>query len=228
MKKIIVYSFLLFGSASESLWAQDARIIRTPEEQKELFGYCEKPELMKKLKFSSEMADKVGEIDFWGRVQKLSVEANTNDAYATPKEVDQEVLKKYKAIRLNDDQLKALIDFKHALMSNPSACAITTLTHYRLFDTLSNQQAILMYKTKYRKSLLTKAGINGRQADGLIEIEIWKQKESVLIAAIPEADFNRIRKTVALHIERERKFRVIGLSEEQLELVSQFFDQNFL
>ena len=217
---------MFLGYATGNLRAQG--IVLTPEEQRELFGYCEKPELMKKLKFSLEMADKVGEIDYWARVQQISIEANTNDAFATRGELEQDVIKKYKAIRLSDDQLKALIDFKRERLSKADPCTVISLSINHSFDTLSPQRALQMYKVKYRKTLIEKLVINGRQADMLFEIEVWKQKESLSIGNIPIADFNRIRKTVAMYSEREKRNRAVDLTDEQMDAVIQFFNQHQL
>ncbi|MCA6451236.1 MAG: hypothetical protein IM584_07510 [Chitinophagaceae bacterium] len=105
---------------------------------------------------------------------------------------------------------------------------MTVLQPNPVFDTLNAQKALLLYKTKYRKQLIEKLGVNGRQADMLLEIEVWKQKEAATIATIPEADFNRIRKTVAMYAERQRRWKVVGIGEEQFEPMTQFFSQNTL
>ena len=226
MKQIAKCGVLFFVYTISHLQAQEITPKWTPEEKKELFGYCDKPDLIKQLKFSPEMADKVGEIDFWATVQQISITANTNEVYATFGELDKEVIKKYKAIKLSDDQLKALLDFKQDRMKNTKSCAIITLTPNHIFDTLTQPKAIQLYKTKIRKPLIDKTAINGRQADMLFEIEIWKQKEALTIALLPLSDFNRIRKTVAMYEERARRFRVVGLAGEQLEGAIEYFDQH--
>ena len=210
--------------ASSGLLAQESLVSRSPEEQKELFGYCEKTGLMKQLKISAETADKIGQINYWATVNKLKIEANTNDTFATPNEVEEEVIKKYKALRLSGDQLKGLLD-KRGSSGSMEPCAIITLTFNRLYDTLSKPQMLQLYKTRYRKPLIDKAGINGRQADMMFEVEVWKQKEALNIAAIPFADFSRIRKTVEMYNERERRYRVIGLTDQQIETAIDFFTQ---
>lgn len=227
LRKVAFLLFVMIISfpGASNLLAQDAAPVRTPEELKELFGYCEKTDLIKQLKFSPEMADKVGEIDYWSRLQQVSLDANTNTVFATAGELREEVNKKYKAIRLSDEQFKALIDFKRARLSNPNPCAVIELNTLHIFDTLPVPRALLMYKSKYRKMLIDKLGINGRQADMIFETEVWKQKESLNTAAIPVADFNRIRKTVAMYAEREKRYRALSLSEEQVDAVIQFFTQ---
>jgi hypothetical protein len=220
---LVLFSALLGGN---SVHAQGAPVKWTPEEQKELFNYCEKPELIRQLKISADIADKIGEIDNWALLQKLSVAANTNEAYATPREVDEDALKKYKALRLSADQVKTLVDLKRARTENPSPCAAITFSYNRVFDTLSPQRALVLYKTPYRKLLIDKLGINGRQADMLFETEIWKQKEALNIAAIPENDFNRIRRTVAMNNQRESRYRATGLNDEQIAATIQFFTEH--
>ncbi len=228
MRKYIkypVYLFLLHIIAVSS-FAQTGSPKWTPEEQKELFGYCEKPVLVKKLGLSEELVEKIGEIDLWATLQKISVEANTNETYATPGEVEEDVIKKYKALRLSGDQLKALTDRRRDGQANPKPCAVTSFTYSRYFDTIAQPRLVLLYKTPYRKMLIDKIGINGRQADQVFETEAWKQKEALSIAAIPETNFNRVRKTVTMNQQREHRYKVIGLTEEQIQATLQFFTEN--
>ena len=92
MKKKLwsILTFCLFSAAilNAQKW--------TPEEQLELFGYCEKGLLMKELGISEETANKIGQINYWATLQKLKIEANTNDTFVTANEVNQEVLKSTK------------------------------------------------------------------------------------------------------------------------------------
>ena len=74
--------------------------------------------------------------------------------------------------------------------------------------------------------LETLKGINGRQADQLFETEVWKQKESWTISAIPAADFNRVKRTVSMYNEREHRYKAIGLSDDQIVIAIQFFDEH--
>jgi len=225
-EKRLICIIVFLVTAVVTIQAQDNNISRTPLEQRELFGYCEKPELIKQLKFSPEMADRVGEIDYWLQLQLLKFADNTNDTFATPKEVQDEVIKKYKAMHLSSDQIKALLDFKKERQANPPPCAVITLSYNAIFDTMATARALLLYKTPFRKSLIEKAAVNGRQADQLFEIEVWKQKEAAAIAKISPTDFNRIRKTVAMYTERERRIRTIGLSEEQVNAAILFFNEH--
>jgi len=225
-EKRLICIIVFLVTAVVTIQAQDNNISRTPLEQRELFGYCEKPELIKQLKFSPEMADRVGEIDYWLQLQLLKFADNTNDTFATPREVQDEVIKKYKAMHLSSDQIKALLDFKKERQANPPPCAVITLSYNAIFDTIPTARALVLYKTPFRKSLIEKAAVNGRQADQLFEIEVWKQKEAAAIAKISPTDFNRIRKTVAMYTERERRIRTIGLSEEQVNAAILFFNEH--
>jgi hypothetical protein len=198
----------------------------TPDEQKELYGYCDKQALIQQLKIAPETADKIGELDHWARLQLLSVEANTNEAYATPNEVEADLVKKYKGLRLSSDQLKFLTDRRQ--QGPMSGCAVTTLIADPRYDTIVAARFIQQYKALYRKQLIDKIDIVGRMADQLIEAEIWKQKEAATIAKIPETDFNRIRKTVAMYELRDKKYRTIGLSEQQIPATIEFFNSHTL
>lgn len=195
----------------------------TPEEQLELFGYCEKGLLMKELGISDETANKIGQINYWATLQKLKIEANTNDTFATANEVNQEVLKKYKALSITGDRAKGLIS-----RMNATGCAITQLRFNKSYDTLTKVQLVAAYKTKFRKKIIDQLGVNGRQADMIIDAEAWKQKESSVVAQIAESDFNRIRKSVQLNKEHEKKLVLIDLTEQQKIQAVEFFIQNQL
>ncbi|MEN9684446.1 MAG: hypothetical protein RLZZ28_232 [Bacteroidota bacterium] len=212
----------------ENIPANDNSFKRTPEEDRELFNYCEKNDLVKNLHFSADIADKIGDIDYWARLQKNSIDSNTNLQFATYGELNQELIRKYKALRISDGELKSLLDYKKSTADKPLPCAAISLSYDARFDTLASPRAIQLYKTKFRKPLIDKTGVNGRQADGLIEIEIWKQKECLGISKIPSTDFNRIRKTVAMHAERLRRCKVVGIDEAMAAAVIQFFDENRL
>ncbi len=201
---------------------------RTPEEQRELFGYCDKQAIMKQFGIAEDIANKIGDIDLWATKELISVENNTSEVYATKTELDKEVIKRYKALKLSDQQLKSLAEFKKNRDEHPTPCEAITLSYNKAYDTLSLARALQLMKTKYRKSLIDKLGINGRQADMIFETEFYKQKEALSIAAIPETDFNRIRKTVAMYQVRENRHKASGLTEDQLAMAINFFKENQL
>ena len=223
-----VVLIVLLTAFSGRLEAQGAAANRTPEELKELFGYCDKPELVKRLKISADIADKIGEIDYWGLQQKLSVAANTNAAYATPNEVQEDMVKKYRGLHLSPDQVRDLVDYEKKKETSPEPCPVIVLHYSHIFDTLPQPRALLLYKTRYRKQLIDKLGINGRQADMLLETEVWKQRESLALSAIPDSDFSRIRKTVAMYEDRDKRLKAIGLTDDQAAAAILFFNENGL
>ncbi len=193
----------------------------TPEQQVELFGYCEKPALVKQLKISEATADKIGQIHHWARLTKIKIEANASDTFATAGEVEEEVVKKYKSLSLSGDQVKALVERRKKSLSEP--CEIITLTVNRNYDTIAKPQLQLQFRNKFRRTLMDKLEVNGKQADMLIEAEVWKQKEALEIAKIPETDFERIRKTVSMYKELDRKYGFIGITEQQKEGAKSIF-----
>ncbi len=219
---------ILISALSRNLKAQEPAPVWTPAEQLELFGYCEKGVLMNHFKLSAETVDKIGWINYWATVTKISVAANTNDTFATPKEVEEVVVKKYKALGISGDQLKELLARREKTV-NGESCPVTVLNYDHYYDTLSSARIIQLYKLPaYRKPLIDKTGILGRQADMLFEVEAWKQKEAASIAAIPVTDFNRIRKTVAMNNERERRYKVVGLTDAQIVSAIEYFEQHSL
>lgn len=226
MKKVfqICSSIFVFALVAQMGMAQN----RTPEEQRELFGYCDKQALMKQFNIAEDVANKIGDIDLWATKELISVENNTNEVFATKGELDKEVIKRYKALKLSDQQLKSLAEFKKNRDEHPTPCEAITLNYNKAYDTLSLARALQLMKTKYRKSLMDKLVINGRQADMIFETEFYKQKEALVISAIPETDFNRIRKTVAMYQVRENRHKASGLTEEQLVMAINFFKENQL
>jgi hypothetical protein len=206
---------LVFVCCTNILFAQNTVTEWSPEQQVELFGYCEKPFLIKQLKISEANVDKIGQINNWARLTKIKIQANASDTFVTDGEVEEAVIKKYKALGLSGDQLKTLTDRRKQSLSEP--CALITLTFNKTYDTIAKPQLQLLFRNKFRKTLMDKLEVNGKQADMLIEAEVWKQKEAIEIAKIPETDFNRIRKTVAMYNDLERKYGFIGITEQQKE-----------
>jgi len=226
MKKYSLYAFLFFSLTlfKESVHAQEKSAGWTPEEQKELFGYCEKKVLINELNIPEEKADKIGQLNYWATLQKIKVIENTNDTFATANEVEAELIKRYKALSLSNDQLKNLID-KRKLNSNSETCPLVTLHFNPVYDTAQKAQLLLNFKAKYRKDLITKVGVNGRQADQLLDAEVWKQKEACSISKIPETDFNRIRKTVELYNMLERKYKLVDMTDQQKAAAIEYLKQ---
>lgn len=215
---------VIFCGLNQEVQAQEKNTGWTPLEQKELFGYCEKRFLINDLKIPEDKADKIGEIDYWATLQKIKVQENTNDTFATANEVEAEVMKKFKSLSLSTDQLKTLVDRRKAnTFSEP--CALVTLKYNSIYDTAQKATLLLSFKTKYRKDLISKVGVNGRQADQLLDAEVWKQKEANTIAKIPSTDFNRIRKTVEMYNMMERKYKLVDMTDQQKAAAIEFLKQ---
>ncbi len=226
--KSFFLAILIFQVLSGSrLLAQDTQPKWTPEELRELFNYCQKPELMKKLGVGEDIADKIGDIEYWTLLQYNKVDNNTNDTFATKGEIQEEAVKRYKATaRLSADQVKIVLDYQEPFSTNPGSCAVTTLHYVPLTEGMTTQQIVLQYQAKFRKILVDKLGINGRQANLLCELEVGKQKEAKDIAAIPVTDINRVRKTVALNQDIAKRYRGLGLDDSQIEKALAFFTEN--
>lgn len=226
--KSFLLAILIFLTVSgRHLLAQDTKPKWTPEELRELFNYCQKPELIKKLGVGEDVADKIGDIEYWTLLQYNKVDNNTNDTFATKGEIQEEAVKRYKAsARLSEDQVKIVLDYQDPFSNNPASCAITTLHYVPLTEGMTTPQIVLQYQAKFRKILVDKLGINGRQANLLCELEVGKQKEAKDIAAIPVTDINRIRKTVALNQDIEKRYRGLGLDDSQIEKALTFFNEN--
>ena len=169
---------------------------------------------MNDLNIPEEKADKIGQLNYWATLQKIKVQENTNDTFATANEVEIELMKKYRALSLSNDQLKSLSDRRKSNM-NSESCPLVTLNFNLIYDTTQKAQLLLNFKAKYRKELITKATVNGRQADQLLDAEVWKQKEACSISKIPVNDFNRIRKTVEMYNMLDRKYKLVDMTDQQ-------------
>lgn len=222
--KLFKLSILFLIGTNLVVHAQEKTSNWTPEEQKELFGYCEKRVLVNELNIPEEKADKIGQLNYWATLQKIKIQENTNDTFATANEVEAELVKKYRALSLSNDQLKTLIDRRKS-NANSESCALVTLVFNPIYDTAQKANLILSFKAKYRKDLISKVGVNGRQADQLIDAEVWKQKEACSISKIPSADFNRIRKTVEMYHMMDRKYKLIDMTDQQKNDALSFFKQ---
>lgn len=205
-----------------SVQAQEKNTTWSEEELQELFGYCGKPALIQELKISAETADKIGQLFQWSRYQLQKIAANTNDTFATAGEVEEAFLKKCKAFSLSGDQLKALSAIR-AQAGSVDACPLAALYHKPAYDTIPQPRMIQLVKTKFRKTLMDQLEVNGKQADMIIEAEVWEQKESQSIAQLAANDFNRVRKTVQLHRDKDRKYAFIGLTDVQKQRAIAFF-----
>ncbi len=230
-QKVQIHSFVILFILSMTLSLLSSSQVNSvnwnAEEQRELFGYCQKPALMQQFNISAETADKIGNIQYWASIQKLKIETNTNDTFATASEIDEAALKKLGGLSLSGGLIKEL---GNQLKANSYAkgCLITTLNVNHAYDTLTKEQFVIAYKKKFRKLIMDKLVVNGRQADMLIEAEAWKLKESITVAAIPEKDFNRVRKTVIMNNELDRKYKQIDLTDQQKNGALAFFEKNQL
>jgi len=214
MSKLFSSLVLIYALMSLQFSVQAQSNNWTPEEQKELFGYCEKRTLINEFKIPEDKADKIGQLNYWATLQKIKVQENTNDTFATINEVEAELMKKYRALGLQNDQLKQLIDRRKA-NQNSETCPLVEISFNPIYDTAQKAQMLLNFKAKYRKDLIAKAGVNGRQADQLLDAEVWKQKEACSISKIPATDFNRIRKTVEMYNMMERKYKLVDMTDQQ-------------
>jgi len=221
----ILFSSICFFSFPNFTTAQDKVTVWTAEEQRELFNYCEKIALIEQQRVASDKVDAIGQIQYWAILQKQKIQDNTNDTFSTAKEIDESVIKKYKALGLSGDQLNYLSN-KLKTGEAYAPCALITLSYNPAYDTMGKPQMIQFIKTKFRKQLVDKIPVNGRQADQLIDAEVWRYKEAQIISIIPTSDFNRIRKTVEMNRMMERKYKLMDITDQQKDASIAFFKQN--
>lgn len=116
MKKFLLIVAVLF--AVHTLQAQGG-MQWDPAQAMERMKQMVKPGLMEKTKLSDAQADKVLEVNLWAQQQRRGFrELSEEDRAKKTKEIQEEVNKKYKAIPLTDDQIKAVDEFYAEMRRN--------------------------------------------------------------------------------------------------------------
>lgn len=116
MKKFLLIVAVLF--AVHTVQAQGGMQM-DPAQMLEMMKQRVKPGLMEKTKLSDAQADKVLEVNLWAQQQRRGFrELSEEDRAKKAKEIQEEVNKKYKAIPLTDEQIKAVDDFYAEMRRN--------------------------------------------------------------------------------------------------------------
>lgn len=116
MKKLLLIVAVLF--AVHTVQAQGPGQM-DPAQMLEMMKQRVKPGLMEKTKLSDAQADKVLEVNLWAQQQRRGFrELSEEDRAKKTKEIQEEVNKKYKAIPLTDDQIKAVDEFYAEMRRN--------------------------------------------------------------------------------------------------------------
>lgn len=116
MKKIFLFIALAFAIGT---YAQGGGGQQDPAQMLEMLKQRVKPQLMEKTKLSDAQCDKVLEIQvsMMGAQRGLR-ELSEEERAKKIKEINEEREKKYKAIPLTDDQIKAVNDFYEEMRKN--------------------------------------------------------------------------------------------------------------
>ena len=90
-----------------------------PAQMLEMMKQRVKPQLIEKTKLSDAQADKVLEIQLWSQGEMRGMrDMSEEERAAKTKTVNDEKTKKFKAIPLTDDQIKAVNDFYEEMRRN--------------------------------------------------------------------------------------------------------------
>lgn len=112
MKKLITLAFFALICSLTSVQAQGGGGQMDPAQMLEMMKQRIKPGLIEKTKLTDAQADKVLEIQLWSQGEMRGMrELSEEERAAKTKSVNEEKNKKYKAIPLTDDQIKAVNDF---------------------------------------------------------------------------------------------------------------------
>lgn len=120
MKKIILSLVIALGCSFATAYAQPPGGGQMdPAQMLEMMKQRMKPALIEKTKLTDAQADKVLEIQLWAQGESRGMrEMGEEDRAKKMKEVNDERVKKYKAIPLTDDQIKAVNDFYEEMRKN--------------------------------------------------------------------------------------------------------------
>ena len=118
MKKIIALAVFALALSVGSVQAQGMGQM-DPAQMLEMMKQRVKPQLMEKTKLTDAQADKVLEIQLWSQGEMRGMRDMSEEDRATKmKTVNEEKTKKFKAIPLTDDQIKAVNDFYEEMRRN--------------------------------------------------------------------------------------------------------------
>ncbi len=118
MKKIISLAVFALALSIGSVQAQGMGQM-DPAQMLEMMKQRVKPQLMEKTKLTDAQADKVLEIQLWSQGEMRGMRDMSEEERATKmKTVNEEKTKKFKAIPLTDDQIKAVNDFYEEMRRN--------------------------------------------------------------------------------------------------------------
>ena len=118
MKKIISLAVFALALSLGNAQAQGMGQM-DPAQMLEMMKQRVKPQLIEKTKLTDAQADKVLEIQLWSQGEMRGMRDMSEEERATKtKTVNEEKTKKFKAIPLTDDQIKAVNDFYEEMRRN--------------------------------------------------------------------------------------------------------------
>lgn len=118
MKKIISLAVFALALSVGSVQAQGMGQM-DPAQMLEMMKQRVKPSLIEKTKLTDAQADKVLEIQLWSQGEMRGMRDMSEEERASKmKTVNDEKTKKFKAIPLTDDQIKAVNDFYEEMRKN--------------------------------------------------------------------------------------------------------------
>ena len=117
MKQIISLAVFALALSLGNAQAQGGQM--DPAQMLEMMKQRVKPQLIEKTKLTDAQADKVLEIQLWSQGEMRGMRDMSEEERATKtKTVNEEKTKKFKAIPLTDDQIKAVNDFYEEMRRN--------------------------------------------------------------------------------------------------------------
>ena len=84
-------------------------------------------------------------------------------------------------------------------------------------------QMLEMMKQRVKPQLIEKTKLTDAQADKVLEIQIWAQQQNRGLRELSEEDRNKKMKET--NDEREKKFKAIPLTDDQIKAVNEFYEE---
>lgn len=84
-------------------------------------------------------------------------------------------------------------------------------------------QMLEMMKQRVKPQLIEKTKLTDAQADKVLEVQLWAQQQNRGLRDLSEED--RAKKMKEVSEEREKKFKAIPLTDDQIKAVNDFYEE---
>jgi hypothetical protein len=110
-----------------------------------------------------------------------------------------------------------------ALLSFALVCSLTTMAQGGGGGGMDPAQMLEMMKTRVKPQMIEKTKLTDAQADKVLEIQVWASGQTRGLRDL--AEDQRAAKLKEVNDEKEKKFKAIPLTDEQIKAVNDFYEE---